>query len=140
MALSRHDVFRVLARRILRELIEAEAAARIGAGPGERTADARPSGWWLARQRDRGQGTTAVLVEMHDEWIALPRRYLPEGGMDKIYTPSTPNRPWLHHHEGHDHGWGRSPRGPVWVCGERVTCRGEIRCEAAASQSAKPQR
>lgn len=29
--------------------------------------------------------TTAVLVEMHDEWIAFPRRYLPEGSMDKIY-------------------------------------------------------
>ena len=37
--------------------------------------------------------TTAVLVEMHDEWIAFPRRYLPEGSMDTIYThedqPST---------------------------------------------------
>ena len=29
--------------------------------------------------------TTAVLTEMHDEWIAFPRRYLPEGSMDKIY-------------------------------------------------------
>ncbi|MFE8950727.1 IS256 family transposase [Streptomyces sp. NPDC007856] len=29
--------------------------------------------------------TTAVLVEMHDEWIAFPRRYLPEGSMDTIY-------------------------------------------------------
>ncbi len=41
--------------------------------------------------------TTAVLVEMHDEWIAFPRRYLPEGSMDKIYPqaqnqldPTTP--------------------------------------------------
>lgn len=24
---------------------------------------------------------TAVLFEMHDEWIAFPRRYLPEGSM-----------------------------------------------------------
>ena len=24
---------------------------------------------------------TAVLVEINDEWIAFPRRYLPEGGM-----------------------------------------------------------
>ena len=24
---------------------------------------------------------TAVLVEMHDEWVAFPRRYLPEGSM-----------------------------------------------------------
>ncbi|MEW2050458.1 transposase, partial [Streptomyces sp. NPDC005476] len=31
--------------------------------------------------------TTAVLIEMHDEWIAFPRRYLPEGSMDKIYSP-----------------------------------------------------
>ncbi|GAA3446724.1 IS256 family transposase [Planomonospora venezuelensis] len=29
--------------------------------------------------------TTAVLVEMHDEWIAFPRRYLPEGSMDELY-------------------------------------------------------
>ncbi len=29
--------------------------------------------------------TTAVLVEMHDEWIAFPRRYLPEGSMDQLY-------------------------------------------------------
>ncbi|WP_395292194.1 IS256 family transposase [Kitasatospora hibisci] len=28
---------------------------------------------------------TAVLFEMHDEWIAFPRRYLPEGSMDQIY-------------------------------------------------------
>ncbi|MFJ6121588.1 IS256 family transposase [Streptomyces sp. NPDC092129] len=40
--------------------------------------------------------TTAVLIELHDEWIAFPRRYLPEGSMDKIYTnndqigPATP--------------------------------------------------
>ncbi|WP_432199138.1 IS256 family transposase [Streptomyces sp. bgisy027] len=31
--------------------------------------------------------TTAVLIEMHDEWIAFPRRYLPEDSMDKIYPP-----------------------------------------------------
>jgi putative transposase len=41
---------------------------------------------------------TAVLFEMHDEWIAFPRRYLPEGSMDQIYpaerpesTPALPN-------------------------------------------------
>ncbi|MBV6700466.1 IS256 family transposase, partial [Kitasatospora aureofaciens] len=28
---------------------------------------------------------TAVLFEMHDEWIAFPRRYLPEGSMDQLY-------------------------------------------------------
>lgn len=28
---------------------------------------------------------TAVLFEMHDEWIAFPRRYLPEGGVGQIY-------------------------------------------------------
>ena len=42
---------------------------------------------------------TAVLFEMHDEWIAFPRRYLPEGSMDELYrelpesTPALPNTP-----------------------------------------------
>jgi putative transposase len=45
---------------------------------------------------------TAVLFEMHDEWIAFPRRYLPEGSMGEIYRelpesaptlPNTPNTP-----------------------------------------------
>ncbi|MFI6543139.1 IS256 family transposase [Streptomyces prunicolor] len=44
----------------------------------------------------------AVLFEMHDEWIAFPRRYLPEGSMSEIYRelpesapalPNTPNTP-----------------------------------------------
>ncbi|MFF4130698.1 hypothetical protein ACFY1B_04030 [Streptomyces mirabilis] len=36
---------------------------------------------------------------MHDEWIAFPRRYLPEGGMGEIYrelresAPALPNAP-----------------------------------------------
>ncbi len=30
--------------------------------------------------------TTAVLNEMHDEWIAFGRRYLSEDSMDKIYS------------------------------------------------------
>ncbi|WP_249402331.1 transposase [Streptomyces sp. YIM 121038] len=40
---------------------------------------------------------TAVLFEMHDEWTAFPRRYLPEGSMDKLYrelpesAPALPN-------------------------------------------------
>ncbi len=40
---------------------------------------------------------TAVLFEMHDEWIAFPRRYLPEGGMDELCrelpesAPALPN-------------------------------------------------
>lgn len=45
---------------------------------------------------------TAVLSEMHDEWIAFPRRYLSEGSMTAIYAaehsdhtthalPNTPN-------------------------------------------------
>ncbi|MDH6145749.1 transposase-like protein [Kitasatospora sp. GP30] len=34
---------------------------------------------------------TAVLFEMHDEWIAFPRRYLPEASMEKIY-PNEPGR------------------------------------------------
>jgi len=28
---------------------------------------------------------------MHDEWIAFPRRYLPEGSMDQIY-PTEPGK------------------------------------------------
>jgi putative transposase len=43
---------------------------------------------------------TAVLFEMHDEWIAFPRRYLPEGSMEQIYpgerpesAPMLPNTP-----------------------------------------------
>ncbi|MFI5809338.1 IS256 family transposase [Streptomyces sp. NPDC051561] len=41
--------------------------------------------------------TTAVLIEMHDEWIAFARRYLPVDSMDKVYPqdkepidPATP--------------------------------------------------
>jgi putative transposase len=34
---------------------------------------------------------TAVLFEMHDEWIAFPRRYLPEGSMDEIYAAEHPD-------------------------------------------------
>lgn len=29
---------------------------------------------------------TAVLFEPHDEWIAFPRRCLPEGTMEAIYS------------------------------------------------------
>ena len=43
---------------------------------------------------------TAVLFELHDEWIAFPRRYLPEGSMDRLYpaklpqsAPALPNTP-----------------------------------------------
>ncbi|MEU0649154.1 hypothetical protein [Streptomyces umbrinus] len=32
-----------------------------------------------------------VLFEMHDEWIAFPRRYLPEGSMDEIYADERPD-------------------------------------------------
>lgn len=34
---------------------------------------------------------TAVLFELHDEWIAFPRRYLPEGSMDQLY-PELPGQ------------------------------------------------
>jgi putative transposase len=33
---------------------------------------------------------TAVLFELHDEWIAFPRRYLPEGSMDQLYPNALP--------------------------------------------------
>ncbi|MFG3480302.1 IS256 family transposase [Streptomyces sp. NPDC047980] len=33
---------------------------------------------------------TAVLFELHDEWIAFPRRYLPEGSMDQLYPAERP--------------------------------------------------
>ncbi|MDX3763870.1 IS256 family transposase [Streptomyces sp. AK02-04a] len=42
---------------------------------------------------------SAVLFELHDEWIAFPRRYLPEGSMDELYperpksAPALPNTP-----------------------------------------------
>ncbi|MER5519233.1 transposase [Streptomyces sp. NPDC002763] len=58
---------------------------------------------------------TAVLFELHDEWIAFPRRYLPEGSMDRLYpadrpesAPRYPTPPTqgpvdrLHHEKGHD--------------------------------------
>ncbi|MEZ0095760.1 IS256 family transposase [Streptacidiphilus sp. EB129] len=35
---------------------------------------------------------TAVLFELHDEWIAFPRRYLPEGSMDQIYPTELPEQ------------------------------------------------
>ena len=34
---------------------------------------------------------TAVLFEMHDEWIVFPRRYLPEGSMDQLYPAELPD-------------------------------------------------
>ncbi|MFE7795924.1 hypothetical protein [Streptomyces sp. NPDC057460] len=34
---------------------------------------------------------TAVLFELYDEWIAFPRRYLPEGSMDQLY-PELPGQ------------------------------------------------
>jgi putative transposase len=33
---------------------------------------------------------SAVLFELHDEWIAFPRRYLPEGSMDQPYPTALP--------------------------------------------------
>jgi putative transposase len=34
---------------------------------------------------------SAVLFELHDEWIAFPRRYLPEGSMEQIYPTEFPD-------------------------------------------------
>lgn len=36
---------------------------------------------------------TAALFEMHDEWIAFPRRHLPEGSMDELYRELRRKRP-----------------------------------------------
>jgi putative transposase len=33
---------------------------------------------------------TAVLFELYDEWIAFPRRYLPEGSKDQLYPSERP--------------------------------------------------
>ncbi|MBR7838378.1 transposase [Actinospica durhamensis] len=38
---------------------------------------------------------TAVLFELHDEWIAFPRRYLPEGSVDQLYPELPENAPAL---------------------------------------------
>lgn len=38
---------------------------------------------------------TAVLVEMHDEWIAFPRRYLAAETMDRIDQDKEPSPPAL---------------------------------------------
>ncbi|MET7885552.1 IS256 family transposase [Streptomyces avermitilis] len=38
---------------------------------------------------------TAVLFEMNDEWIAFPRRYLPEGSMDDLYPELPESAPAL---------------------------------------------
>ncbi|MFF4508910.1 transposase [Streptomyces sp. NPDC001401] len=38
---------------------------------------------------------TAVPFEMHDEWIAFPWRYLPEGSMDKLYLELPDSAPAL---------------------------------------------
>ncbi|MGW5847896.1 transposase [Streptomyces sp. NPDC055254] len=32
----------------------------------------------------------AVPFELHDEWTAFPRRYLPEGSMDQLYPAKLP--------------------------------------------------
>lgn len=34
---------------------------------------------------------SAVLFELHDEWIAFPRRYLPEGSMEELYPTELPD-------------------------------------------------
>jgi hypothetical protein len=47
---------------------------------------------------------TAVLFEMHDEWIVFPRRYLPEGSMDTLYPNELPEqrpRTTQHHQRAH---------------------------------------
>ncbi|MFD9791444.1 transposase [Streptomyces sp. NPDC059070] len=52
---------------------------------------------------------TAVLIELHDEWIAFPRSYLPNGGMDSISLTQKINPTPLHHCRGHDRRTRLSP-------------------------------
>ena len=41
---------------------------------------------------------TAILFDLHDEWIAFPRHYLPEGSMEELYpTELTISAPSLPH-------------------------------------------
>lgn len=56
--------------------------------------------------------TTAVLSEMHDEWIAFARRYLSEGSTDAIYADrdTRDELPTASHHRGHDPPGGRTER------------------------------
>ncbi|MEV7691634.1 hypothetical protein AB0O61_37890 [Streptomyces bungoensis] len=68
-----------MAERMLQELIESEAAARIGAEWTEHT-EAR-----TAYRNGLLRLVTAVLLEMHDQCIAFPRRYLKAAS-----TKSTP--------------------------------------------------
>jgi putative transposase len=37
------------------------------------------------------QLVTTVLFELHDQWIAFPRRYLPEDSMEQIYPAEHPD-------------------------------------------------
>ncbi|MFJ3714321.1 hypothetical protein [Streptomyces sp. NPDC090057] len=63
---------RSVAERMLQELIESEAAARIGAEWTEHT-EAR-----TAYRKGLLRLVTAVLFEMHNQWIVFPRRCLPD--------------------------------------------------------------
>ncbi|MEK8141840.1 hypothetical protein NKH18_01825 [Streptomyces sp. M10(2022)] len=51
------------------------------------------------------RGWAAVRAEVPDGFAhpQLPRRYLPEGSMDKIYPRTSTNGTRLHHYTGHDH-------------------------------------
>lgn len=101
MALSRPDLLRLLeslrsadrlelvrsvAERMLQEQIESEAAARIGAEWTEHT-EAR-----TAYRNRLLRPVTAVLFKMHDQGIAFPRRYLPEGSIEEIYAVERPHQ------------------------------------------------
>ncbi|MFE9380750.1 transposase [Streptomyces sp. NPDC006855] len=64
---------------------------------------------------------TAVLFELHDEWIAF-LRYLPEGGMDQLYpaelvesAPRCPAPPTQRPINGLHQGKGRDPTGRSWT-------------------------
>ncbi|MFE5597725.1 transposase [Streptomyces coelicoflavus] len=82
-----------------------------------RTIFVRPAADAVRTRLDTVADITAVLFELHDEWIAFPRRYLPEGSTDRLYpaehsesAPQYPTPPTqrqldrLHHEKRRDRG------------------------------------
>ncbi|MFJ9733629.1 hypothetical protein ACIRUL_20170 [Streptomyces sp. NPDC101171] len=77
---------RSVAERMLQELIESEAPARIGAEWTQHT-EAR-----IAYRKALLRLVTTVLFETHNQWSVFPRRYLPEGSIDEIHAVERPHQ------------------------------------------------